>query len=480
MVKSLQGKILLVYLAPAVLAISLCLLALLELGLITGKVQTGSQVADFFDATLEMRRFEKNHFLYGQPQDLAENARFHALALELLRRNARAFVELAGVAVTSDLEQHLSRYQTLMADAAQRLDDEIFAASVRGLGNRIVTAGELLASRERQSLREALAAHQRNLLLSVAVVTLLLALAGRWLTHWVTHPLKEMETRMEAIAQGQMTRLALARPDRELASLVLAFNRVMDELERRQRRLLRSEKLASLGTLLSGVAHELNNPLSNISSSAQILVEDGSLDEDFRRQLQQDIDQESRRAAKIVRSLLDYARDRDFQRVPVNLAELLDETQRFLKTLKPAGVDIVLAIPPDLQLMADRSRLQQAFLNLIKNALEAIGDFGELRIEARRASNTGPIPDFLPAPGCRPGIAAVDILFADTGPGMTAEVMSRMFDPFFTTKPVGHGNGLGLFIVHEIIEEHGGCIGVIRQEAATCFQVRLPVDATSG
>jgi two-component system NtrC family sensor kinase len=512
---SLQGKIIAVYLTLAALAIGLSLMALLELNLIAAKVRTGSKVAEFFDATLEVRRFEKNHFLYGQPEDLRENARYTERALELLQRDNVTFATLMGGMAAYTLANDLRRYQRLMAEQATRPGNEALAAEVRGLGKRIVTTGETLAARERENLRDALATHQRNLLISVAAVVGLLVLAGFSLARWVTRPLKTMEASMEAVAQGQLTRLDLNMHERELASLTQAFNHVLDELERRQHTLVRSEKLASLGTLLSGVAHELNNPLSNISSSAQILKEDllpspagggaggegatsqaqqpllphpnplpggegANVELTFHQQLIHDIDQETQRAAQIVRSLLDYARDRDFQHRPVNLAELLNETLRFLKNLRAPGIEVRLDVAADLAVAADRPRLQQALLNLIKNALEAMGEQGQLSIAGHRASAGDKADDLLPvlAGSCRPGTAVVDLTIADTGHGVPPEVLPRIFDPFFTTKPVGHGNGLGLFIVYEIIDEHGGCIGVENlPEGGARFHIRLPIGA---
>lgn len=475
---SLQGKIIVVYLALAALAVGLLLLALVELNLITGKVRAGSQVAEFFDTTLEIRRFEKNHFLYGQARDLAENARYVTSAQALLKRNRALFGAIYGDDAANRLDADLADYAALMAAHGRLPGDEALADRVRGVGTRLVTAAERLATRERASLHDALETHQRNLLLSAGVVLALLVLTGGLLAVWVSRPLKALETRMEAIAQGRLDRLPADFDERELVGLSEAFNRVLDELARRQHTLVRAEKLASLGTLLSGVAHELNNPLSNISTSVQILTETDAPDPAFQRQLLGDIDQETRRAANIVRSLLDYARDRDFQQRPVNLAELIDETLRFLKTQRAPGIELRLDIPADLSIGADRPRLQQAFLNLIGNALEAMGDYGELRIEASRGI-AGTDHPTLPG-SCRPGAAVVDIRLSDTGTGIPADILARVFDPFFTTKPVGQGNGLGLFIVHEIIEEHGGCIGVENlAEGGACFHIRLPLTANA-
>ncbi|MDP2832345.1 MAG: ATP-binding protein, partial [Pseudomonadota bacterium] len=509
--RSLQAKIVFVYLALAALIVGLSAVALIELGRIADKAREGSKVAELFDATLEMRRFEKNHFLYGQASDLQEHARFAARSRELLQRSAETIDSLAGAGAATALGHDLARYTEAMSVHALHPADEVQAAAVRGLGNRVVTVGERLAALERQSLNAALAAHQRNLLVWLALVATLLVLTGVLLARQVTRPLKAMEIRMEAVADGQLTRLALDSPEREFVSLAEAFNHVLDELERRQHTLVRAEKLASLGTLLSGVAHELNNPLSNISSSAQILKED--FDDDsrlgksqraqqsaamlgtlrfaqptptmegdphaFHRQLIEDIDSETLRARRIVRNLLDYAGDREIKHVPVPLAELVEETLRFLKAKRPPGVEVSVDIAPELAVSGDRPRLQQVLLNLIVNAFDALGEVGpvggELAITAR-AGVVGKNDGFPAHAGqCRPGSAVIDLTLADSGPGIPPERLPRIFDPFFTTKAVGQGSGLGLFITHEILSEHGGCISAAnRPEGGAEFRIRLP------
>jgi two-component system NtrC family sensor kinase len=488
--RSLQAKIVLVYLALAVLLVGLAAVALIELDQIADRAREGSKVSELFDAALEMRRFEKNHLLYGQPRDLEDHARYAGHAGELLRRDAESLDALAGRGTAAGLREQLARYTDAMAAHARAPADESLANAVRVLGNRVVTVGERLAGLERQSLNAALAAHRHKLMIWLGVVAVLLALTGALLARQVTRPLRAMEARMDAVASGQLTRLALDSPEREFVSLAEAFNHVLDELERRQHTLVRAEKLASLGTLLSGVAHELNNPLSNISSSAQILKEDlpspaggeGATPDAataFHRQLIEDIDAETLRARRIVRALLDYAGDREFKPAPVRLAELVDETLRFLKSKRPPGVEVRLDIAPELAVLGDRPRLQQVLLNLVINAWDAIGDLGgvggELAISAR-AGVVGKSDGFPAHAGqCRPGSAVIDLVLADSGPGIPPELLPRVFDPFFTTKAVGHGSGLGLFISHEIIEEHGGCIGVAnRPEGGAEFRVRLP------
>lgn len=479
--RSLQAKIAFAYLSLALLIIGLSTVALIELDRITDKVREGGKVAELFDATLEMRRFEKNHFLYSQAVDLEDHARYVARAHELLKRDGAIIDALSGAGAAARLAEELGLYAEAMAAHAAAPSDETLAAMVRSRGNRIVTVGENLALAERESVDRALQAHQRNFLILLAVVASILVGTGFLLARRVTTPLKAMESHMEAVASGQLTRLMPDSRDREFVSLTEAFNHVLDELERRQHTLVRAEKLASLGTMLSGVAHELNNPLSNISSSAQILKEDVNGDPDFRAQLIADIDAETLRARRIVRSLLDYSGDRAFQAVPIPFAELANDTLRFLKNRRPPGVEIRLDIAPGLIVHGDRPRLQQVLLNLVGNAYDAMNDpraggHGELSISAHPLIVGENGDDFPVQNGrCRAGQPAVDIAVADTGPGIPPKVLERIFDPFFTTKDTGHGSGLGLFIAFEIIEEHEGClIAANRPEGGAVFRLRLP------
>ena len=138
---------------------------------------------------------------------------------------------------------------------------------------------------------------------------------GQILSRMVVKPLKMLEESMGVIAEGKFERVSIDSHDREILSLANAFNTMLKELELRQRHLVQSEKLASLGTLLSGVAHELNNPLSNISSSCQILTEEiEDTDIAYKKELLSQIDEQTDRARNIVRSLLEFSREKVFKK----------------------------------------------------------------------------------------------------------------------------------------------------------------------
>jgi signal transduction histidine kinase len=332
---------------------------------------------------------------------------------------------------------------------------------LRDHGKEIVAIAESWVASERQELRSSLRGFRVLLVILIVGLALLMIAVGVALSRRVAQPLRQIEASVNAVSSGVRDKLALPSDDREIVSVVNAINHLLRELEIRQRHLLHSEKLTSLGTMLSGVAHELNNPLSNIWTACQLLIEElGEGDVEAQRELLLRIDEQGERARNIVRTLLDFARDSGFRKESVVLARLVEQSLVFLKGEMSSSVTIATAIPADMALMADRQRLQQALLNLLKNALDTTAGIGEVKVEARRM----------------PEDDAVEIVVSDTGAGIDPAVLPRIFDPFFTTKDVGKGMGLGLFVVHQIVEEHGGSISVTSERGVgTAFRIRLPV-----
>ncbi|HET6615387.1 MAG TPA: ATP-binding protein [Dehalococcoidia bacterium] len=228
-----------------------------------------------------------------------------------------------------------------------------------------------------------------------------------------------------------------------------------------QERLLQSEKMSSVGQLVSGVAHELNNPLTGIMGFAQLLLL-RELDDTARRQVET-IYAEAERASKIVSNLLTFARRRKAQKESANLNTLIDRVLELRNyDLRVRNIDIALDMDPDLpETMLDTNQVQQVLLNIIINAEQAMrseGGEGRLRISTRAQRG------------------AVVASFADSGPGMSAETLRRIFDPFFTTKDAGEGTGLGLTISYGIIEDHGGRIWAESEPGrGTTFLIELPM-----
>lgn len=517
---SIRQKITYGYFAFIAMVIGLSIIMLAQMEFMESRMIFGAAVHEFLDTVLEVRRFEKNYLLYERQTDYQENARYTAQAQDLLVMKSKRFDTIASPDRIRAVQKLLDQYRELMDQHFALAGKISFAFGpsiqdrknmidfrIRSVGDNITTAALDIEMSERKGLIGANTDTQRIVILSISVLAVLAIIAGKVLSRIVLLPLQRIETTMDEIADGKFVNIQIGSHEQEIVSLTRAFNRMIRELELRQRHLVRSEKLASLGTLLSGVAHELNNPLSNISSSGQILAEefrevqgigpqaakshDGDsptsrsvpLDPAFAIELVSQINEQTDRARNIVRSLLEFSRTMDFNKQSLPLRDTLEETIRFVKGQMPKNVTITLNVPDDISITADKQRIQQAFLNLIKNAIEAVTGNGAISVDARKhravdkADDDTGITTYLKYRGkCTIEDDTVDIEIMDNGAGIPAELLPKVFDPFFSTKDVGKGSGLGLYIVHEIIEEHDGCIAVSSEAGkGTTFLIRLPV-----
>jgi signal transduction histidine kinase len=227
-----------------------------------------------------------------------------------------------------------------------------------------------------------------------------------------------------------------------------------------------SEKMASIGLLAAGVAHEVNTPLTGISSFTQMLLE-GADPEDPRTRVLEKIERQTFRAARIVNGLLTLSRSGNqgaSERMPVDLNAVVSDVLTLLEPqLEAASIKVRRDFaPPGVVVDGMEHKLQQVFLNLFLNARDAMPKGGWLSVTTRQAD----------------GQALVEV--ADTGSGIPAEHLSRIYDPFFTTKAIGHGTGLGLSITYGIVREHDGtlnCDSTVGQ--GTRFVLALPLTSAT-
>jgi signal transduction histidine kinase len=419
------------------------------------------QIADDLrEITLEIRRYEKNYLLYGLQEDFRENQLYTQKALEVL---ATIVPDVKNLRVASQMEtfkQDLIAYQGLMEQMAKS-GNRSLEEQLRTRGKALVDLSVKLVAFERMRILEIITTLKTQLLFSLIVFLAFMGFLIYIVSRKIILPLRVIENTTGRIARGDFKPLPVLDTRDETQRVVEAFNRMVAELERRQDQLVQGKKMSSLGVLTAGIAHQLNNPLNNISTSCQIIMEEleqGDLD--FVRKMLTNVEQEVYRARDIVKGLLEFSRVRDFELKPIPLEDVVSRSVRLMSSQVPPGIDIVQEVPWDLVLKIDAQRMQEVFLNLLMNAVQAIKEPpGEIKITARVNA------------GDRQAVITVE----DTGMGIPKEEIDRIFDPFFTTKEVGAGTGLGLSIVYGIIEKHQGSITVESKEGeGTRFIIRLP------
>src|SRR5579863_6554639 len=247
--------------------------------------------------------------------------------------------------------------------------------------------------------------------------------------------------------------------DRERLRLLRASHESIDNLKRLQTQFVQSEKLASIGQLVGGAAHEINNPLTAILGYSELLAEDPTADEKTKR-LAEKIREQARRTKTLVNNLLSFARQvPSEQRTPLDINAIVNTSVQFRRfDLRGKNIRIDVQITPGIpEIRADMNQLLQVFSNIINNAVYAMQEAGGGTLTVRTLFEKG----------------NVAILFSDTGPGIRDPHL--VFDPFYTTKPVGMGTGLGLSICYGLIRDHGGHISCYnRPEGGATFRVELP------
>jgi two-component system NtrC family sensor kinase len=280
------------------------------------------------------------------------------------------------------------------------------------------------------------------------------------ITRVITHPIENLVDANRRLAQGNMTVRVDDFGPGELGELGHSFNTMVETLNCIQQELLHKEKLASVGQLSAGVAHEINNPLASILLFSEMMYKDCEENDPRRNDLEMIIN-ETKRCKIIVADLLNFARQQEVMAQDTHLPELLNQTIDLVSHLPSyKGVEIKRHYSSEVStIQGDPEQLQQVFTNLLNNAAEAMPKGGTIAVDL-----------------CKVNRDSVEVRITDTGAGIPPENMSQLFTPFFTTKGPGKGTGLGLSISYGIIKMHRGQIQVQSQEGqGTTFAVILPI-----
>ncbi|MCE9595414.1 MAG: HAMP domain-containing protein [Planctomycetes bacterium] len=288
----------------------------------------------------------------------------------------------------------------------------------------------------------------------------------------IVRPLRALRDGAARVGAGELEHRIRIGGDDEIGALAAEFNHMAgelgsmragleDEVARRTEEFVRAARLATVGTLAAGVAHEINTPLASIASCAEGLerrIRDGTSTRDEQAEYLRIIATEAHRAHEITSRLLEFGRQAPGEKVDFRLDELMHEVEVLLRA-QFAGRTLALDFRCDAELPhvnGNPSECKQVVLNLIQNAIDASPPGRPIRVECRG----------------RDGWVTLEV--EDRGPGIPPESLERIFDPFFTTKEVGKGTGLGLAIVERVIEDHGGTIEVENTGHGALFRVRVP------
>lgn len=372
-------------------------------------------------------------------RQVEETARQRSREVREVTQHLENLVETAGDAIiTADLENRVTAWNRSAQETLGHAKDEILGADLLALAG---------GQRERDQLAALLDDARHGKTTSNAE------------TVWVRQDGKEVIISLTVSAITDSARRAVG---------ILIVARDITERKKLQEELFHAEKLASIGQLAAGVAHQINNPLGAISGRAQMLARlKAPADHKFLQEQIGKIQRDCARISKTVNDLLGFARKTETDKQHTDVNAVLDETLEMVKHAtmthkvrieRRAGADLPLVV-------ASAHHLQQLFANLITNAFDAMDPGGTLTITS------------VLRPATEEGAAVVEVAFADTGCGIPEEELAQIFEPFFTTKPPGEGTGLGLAVAKRIVDFHGGHIAVqSRAGVGTTFTVQLPAE----
>ncbi len=462
MFKTIRAKILAVTVASLLFACTISLIYVWGIMSISRMLFVTQHFEDLLNNILEVRRYEKNFLLYGDPKNLAESLYYlnaaHKATLEL----SNDIKLILGKEEFERFKSALNRYASLVHEAQRKeWRHNISPDELRTTGKKLVEYASRLVERKRKLIHKTFRRTAALPFIFLGVFVIVATLIVNLVFKKLLKPLKLIEETTERVGHGDFSPIPGEwKGEDEITRLIRAFNSMAHELEVNQEALIQSRKIAAIGTFTAGIAHELNNPLNNVCLTADALIEEyGDELSPEVRELIFDIIQQAERAADIVKNLLDFSRTERLTLSCLNLRDVVNKTYRLVKNqIMLAGIKFETNIPDDLPMVLGHFRsLQQVFLNLFLNAIQAIEQHGKITVTATEDSDK---------------YIRVDV--SDTGKGIKPEDLKHIFTPFYTTKGVGRGTGLGLSVTYSLIKKHGGHIEVQSELGkGTTFSVYL-------
>jgi len=464
--RSIRGKLIFGLFIVSMLGIIGTSTAIYAMWRIEDKVRIIESFYELNQNILEVRRYEKNYLLFNDSKDLlsaldyVDQVRASIARIKnILPRGIKGF--------SSGYDLQLSNYESvfrqLMNTGLSLIKRQSLQNELREYGQDITREIFDLDTRARIRVEREVSNYQRTAVIILTVAIMAGGILIIYLVNWITRPLEAIREASARIMQGEMSSIPITKEigdSIEGMELVNSLNRMLGSLNTKQEQLVQSAKLAAIGKVTAGIAHEINNPLNNISLTAEVLLEDlPNLECGERLEMVSDILMQADRAREVVHHLLEFSRNRKSGVIElIDIGKLVEESIILLKNqFRLSGINCQF-IPPGekVKVRGNANQLQQVLVNMMLNAVQAMQAGGRLTILIREKERE----------------ALLEV--ADTGSGIPEEVLANIFDPFFTTKT--EGTGLGLSLSFAIIRDHHGDIEVQSEQGkGTTFIIHLPI-----
>lgn len=425
------------------------------------------QIADDLNASfLEIRLTEKNYFLYRNKMnlyDILNKIREIRYSIDNVRDD---IIKAVGEDNFKILNKNLNDYTNVIALISEieetKINNNQTETSIREAGKKLREFSEQITRLERTNTNELIMNSQKILLYSFWIIFLSSIVISHLISKKILLSLKLIQKLTLSISEGNFKTIENVDCDQECNSVIKAINFMSNELKNREEQLIQSKKLASIGVMTAGVAHELTNPLNNISMLAQTYIElYDNLSKDDRINFMSKVEAETDRMKEIVKNFLDFSKPKKPQLEQIDINTVIQKAIKLMQNmLYISNIETQLKLNENLPLtFIDRNQIQQVLVNLITNAVQAMTKNGKLIIVSDLDENK----------------KYIKITITDTGKGIPPELLQHIFDPFFSTKGEG-GTGLGLSVSHGIIKSHNGDITVKSEVGkGTTFTIRLPI-----
>ena len=460
---NIQYKLLLAMTVVLALVASFGLAYYRSLLTVRNRLMLLENIDDLGVAAADMRRAEKNYLLYrDEPSARAWLAQVD-LTRKAIQEKTTELTTLAGTVSCERLIQSISTYAALARALISAEGDEAEAERTRAQGQKVYEYSRGIVRAERERIDTMLRSSHHIFLFSLLII-IVSGLAGALLiARNIVAPLRKIERATRQASEGNYVPIEGILAHDEIGRLAKAFNHMVQQIERHQEESVQAGKLASLGTLTSGVAHELSNPLNNISMIAQTYLQlNDTLGAKEKLEFMSQIDAQCERAKDIVVNLLDFSRVRARTFAFADIGQVVRESLKLVENqLAVNNIACVLEMPEGLpSVHVNANRIKQVLINVLTNAIKAMPGGGRLLVEVALAGD----------------LRHVNVAITDTGVGIPPDVLPSIFDPFFTTHEVGQCTGLGLSVSYGIMKRHGGTISVRSTPGkGSTFTVALPV-----